>query len=110
MNFFCCVVGLLLINSFSVTVSLCLDGREDFDQNVALTGTWRGRSICVDRSGGCRDEEVIYRIKQAIGSSDVSIYADKIVDGKAMDMGTLVFTYDKEKGLLTNNAGKICGS
>jgi len=83
-----------------------LDNSEGFDQKVALTGTWRGHSICVDRSGGCRDEEVIYHIKEAAGSPEVNIDADKIVDGKTMNMGTLVFTYDKEKDLLTNNAGK----
>jgi hypothetical protein len=106
MNFFCWVVGLLFVNSFSGTVSLCLDNNKDFDQEAALSGTWRGRSICVDRSGGCHDEEVIYHIKQAAGSPEVNIDADKIVDGKAVNMGMLVFTYDKKKGLLTSNAGK----
>jgi hypothetical protein len=75
-------------------------------QEVALNGTWRGQSLCVDHSTSCKDEQVVYRIKQEAGSAIVNIDADKIVDGNAVNMGALVFTYDKTKATLTSSAGK----
>jgi hypothetical protein len=73
---------------------------------VALNGTWRGQSLCVDHSGACKDEQVVYRIKQEEGTTTVNIDADRIVDGKAVNMGALVFTYDKAKATLSSTAGK----
>jgi hypothetical protein len=78
----------------------------DLDQETTLSGTWRGKSICEDTASGCHDEEVVYRMVHASGSETVSVDAGKIVDGKVINMGPLVFTYDKARNMLSNNSGR----
>ena len=60
----------------------------------AIAGIWRGQSSCEQKESACREETVVYRLsplQDKPGSFSVS--ADKIVDGKAMNMGTLEFRY-----------------
>ena len=60
----------------------------------AIAGIWRGQSFCEQKESACRDETVVYRVsllQDKPGSFSVS--ADKIVDGKAVNMGTLEFRY-----------------
>ena len=60
----------------------------------AIAGIWRGQSSCEQKESACRDETVVYRVsplQDKPGSFSVS--ADKIVDGKAVNMGTLEFRY-----------------
>ncbi|MDX6614769.1 MAG: hypothetical protein QOD75_3955 [Blastocatellia bacterium] len=67
-----------------------------------VAGTWTGRSICVGNRPACKNEEVVYRFVPVPGKSDlVTLYADKILDGKRVPMGKLDFVYDKEKGTLS---------
>jgi hypothetical protein len=65
--------------------------------DVALTGNWSGESICVVRESACRDERVVYHFGSADSSGKVSLQADKIVDGRAIDMGSSLVTYDRVK-------------
>ena len=61
---------------------------------VAIAGTWRGQSSCEQKQSACREETVVYKfspLQDKPGSFSVS--ADKIVDGKAVNMGTLEFRY-----------------
>ena len=54
----------------------------------AIAGIWRGRSSCEQKESACREETVVYRfspLQDKPGS--FSVTADKIVDGKAMNMG-----------------------
>jgi hypothetical protein len=61
-------------------------------------GTWHGTSTCTVKPSSCNDETVVYHVTRAAGggasSNAVSVQADKIVDGKALDMGTLDCTWD----------------
>jgi hypothetical protein len=60
----------------------------------AIAGIWRGQSSCEQEQSACREETVVYRfspLQDKPGSFSVS--ADKIVDGKAVNMGTLEFRY-----------------
>ena len=49
---------------------------------------WRGESVCVANKTVCKDEVVIYDIAKS-GSDEVKISADKVVDGKRLNMGDL---------------------
>ena len=70
-----------------------------------IVGKWRGSSTCMNREAApaCTDEQVVYRIKGTPGKTDkVTVEADKIVDGKAVPMGVLEFTYDPGDGSWTS--------
>jgi len=55
----------------------------------SVTGTWRGESLCVTDAPACHNESVVYYIKAVPDRPDlVLIRADKIVDGKAITMGS----------------------
>jgi hypothetical protein len=67
----------------------------------AIAGIWRGESSCTQKESACRDESVVYRfspIQDKPGSFSVS--ADKIVDGKPVNMGTLEFQYVEDQQAL----------
>lgn len=68
---------------------------------AAIAGIWRGQSSCEQKNSACREETVVYRfspIQDKPGSFLVS--ADKIVDGKAVNMGTLKFRYVEDQHAL----------
>jgi hypothetical protein len=69
-----------------------------------VAGTWRGTSQCGTALPACRDEVVVFRV---VPSPEVaggySVTADKIVDGRAITMGTLEFRYDEGTSTLTSN-------
>ncbi len=70
-----------------------------------LIGNWSGESICVnkDKFPACRDEQVVYRIVQSSGKSNMlTVTADKIVNGKPETMGVLEFVYDAQKQTLSS--------
>jgi hypothetical protein len=74
------------------------------DDGSALVGNWVGESICAGANTSCHDEQVIYRIKQPPDSAgNVEIVADKIVDGKPVNMGVIRCKYDGEKKTLTGD-------
>jgi len=53
-------------------------------QDVAIIGSWRGTSVCVDKVHfpACRDEHVIYDVRRKGSSTDtVTLRADKVVNG-----------------------------
>ena len=67
----------------------------------AIAGIWRGQSSCTQKESACREETVVYRfspLQDKPGSFSVS--ADKIVDGKAVNMGTLEFQYVEDQQAL----------
>ena len=67
----------------------------------AVAGIWRGQSSCEQKESACREETVVYRfspLQDKPGSFSVS--ADKIVDGKAVNMGALEFRYVEEQHAL----------
>ena len=61
---------------------------------AAITGTWRGQSVCVTEAAACRNENVVYYIKEVSGRTDVVlIQADRVVDGKTITMGSGEWQY-----------------
>lgn len=71
----------------------------------SIKGDWRGTSICQQTNTACRDEKVIYHIPAPDAAGKVTINADKIVDGKPLDMGPVTLTYDRTKQTLSGVDG-----
>jgi len=84
-------------------------GRIKFARDEAqLIGNWTGDSICLVKNSPCRDEKVIYHITKGSDLNHVIVSADKIVDGKPVNMGALDYTYDRKNGSLLNETeGRI---
>jgi hypothetical protein len=70
-----------------------------------LAGDWKGESICLANKPPCTDEKVVYHVADPDASGLVEVSADKIVDGRAIGMGTVKMQYDKEKGTLFAHDG-----
>ena len=67
----------------------------------AIAGIWRGQSSCEQKESACREETVVYRfssLQDKPGSFPVN--ADKIVDGKVVNMGALEFRYVEDQHAL----------
>jgi hypothetical protein len=62
-------------------------------------GVWRGESLCTNTaSASCRNETVVYYIRDVPDRPNaVLIRADKILDGKAITMGTGEWQYDRTR-------------
>jgi len=70
-------------------------------------GVWRGDSICTTTAPSCHNEKVVYHIEAIAGQPDsVMIRADKIVDGKAITMGSGPWQYDKSRRTLSWQSGE----
>ena len=66
-----------------------------------LLGTWTGTSTCVGDRPACKNETVVYRFVPVEGhTTQVRQLADKIIDGKRIPMGALVFHYDGKAGTI----------
>jgi hypothetical protein len=66
-----------------------------------IAGIWSGQSSCTQKDSACREETVVYRfspLQDKPGSFSVS--ADRIVDGKPVNMGTLEFQYIEDQQAL----------
>jgi hypothetical protein len=99
----------MMINMRMIWIALFLPALLTASDDLSrLTGTWKGQSLCVAKNTACRDETVVYRIARVPGKPDyVSVDADKIVDGKPLNMGTLEFQYlaDRHALLLESPQG-----
>jgi len=63
---------------------------------MGCRGNRRGESRCTSGAPACHDERVVYYIKDVPDRPDsVMIQADKIVNGKAITMGTGEWRYDR---------------
>src|SRR5262249_40779012 len=66
-----------------------------------VLGTWKGTSTCVGDRPACKNETVVYRFVAIDGHpGQVRQLADKILDGKRVPMGSLVFDVDARDGTL----------
>lgn len=66
-----------------------------------IAGTWRGESLCTTDASACHNEKVVYYIKDVPERPNVVvIQADKIVDGKAITMGTGEWQHDRAQHTL----------
>ena len=73
------------------------------DSLSKVLGDWEGKSVCVDKNRpACKNEHVVYHITKKDGEVEaVTMRADKIVNGKPVDMGTLDCKHDASKSTLT---------
>ena len=78
-------------------------GAKDSDSLSKVLGDWEGESVCVDRNRpACKNEHVVYHLTKKEGEADgVTMRADKIVDGKAEEMGVLDCKHDASESTLT---------
>jgi len=65
-------------------------------------GIWRGESLCTTYAPSCKNETVVYYIEAVADKPDsMFIRADKIVDGKAITMGSGPWEYNQAKQTLS---------
>lgn len=96
------VIVMLLGTVFSVVAHAAL-GRTEFAQDeTQLIGNWTGESVCQVKPSACHDEKVVYHVSKGSDPDHVMISADKIVDGKAVNMGSGNYIYDRTNGTLLN--------
>lgn len=70
--------------------------------NATLLGEWKGESLCTVKASACHDETVVYEITAPTGRREHLVWkADKIVDGKQVNMGSLDCKYDQEAHTMT---------
>jgi hypothetical protein len=87
------VLALLLSIGLSVTALSAED---------SPVGVWRGESLCTAGHPSCHDEKVVYYIEAIPDKPDsMLVRADKIVDGKAITMGSGPWQYDRAKQTLS---------
>ena len=63
-------------------------------------GTWKGESTCLVRPSGCNDEESVYRFSKAPQENQVTLSANKIVNGKEINMGAGPCEYNAAKSAI----------
>ncbi|MEP6787217.1 MAG: hypothetical protein ABJB40_02205 [Acidobacteriota bacterium] len=66
-----------------------------------IAGTWTGTSLCITKDSPCHDESVIYHITKPDSEGKLKIQADKVVNGRPEDMGTLDCVFDSSNSKLT---------
>ena len=72
------------------------------DDGSNLVGDWAGASVCGDGFPSCHDEQVVYHItKPPDERGNVSVAADKVVNGRAEPMGVIELKYDGARHTLT---------
>jgi hypothetical protein len=71
------------------------------DDGSNLAGDWEGESICGDGFPSCHDEHVVYHVAKPDEHGNVSVAADKIVNGKPVPMGVIELKYDAGRHTLT---------
>ena len=63
-------------------------------------GTWRGESKCLVKPSACRDEDSVYRVSKTDQPDKVNLSANKVVDGREVNMGSGDCAYDAKAGSL----------
>ena len=69
------------------------------NQQDNIVGTWKGTSICQVKDSPCHDEIAIYHAVKAEGNT-YRFQMNKMVNGKEVEMGETMFTYDKNSKTL----------
>ncbi len=88
---------------FAAALALCFVVARSQQAHSSAVGTWRGESICTDKSRtACKNEVVVYRFEEVAGKQNVlTLLADKIIDGRRVPMGKLECEYDEAAGTLS---------
>ena len=53
----------------------------------SLYGTWKGTSLCTNVRPACHDEIAVYHLSASSHPNTVMVMANKVVDGKEVEMG-----------------------
>ena len=64
---------------------------------LSPVGAWRGSSHCLVKASPCHDEENVYHFSATKQSDHLQLRANKIVDGKEVNMGDVECRYDAGK-------------
>jgi len=89
------------ITAFCLSAAALLGMRVLAAEVSGVAGTWRGESLCATDASACHNEKVVYYIKDVPDRPNVVvIQADKIVDGKAITMGTGEWQHDRAQHTL----------
>jgi len=70
----------------------------------SFIGTWKGTSLCQVKNSPCHDEIVVYFITKGNSPDSCVMNANKIVNGKEEEMGTLYFRFDKTNNEIVSTA------
>ena len=85
-----------------ITVSAMVGRAGEESSRDEIAGTWSGTSPCIAKDTACHDETVVYHIAAIPSASNrFSVSADKIADGRPVNMGTLEFNYDPAEHTLS---------
>jgi hypothetical protein len=99
---FCLGAVLMGVLGAGVPVQGSANLQQGSNDDSSLLGDWHGESVCVVRESACRDEESLYHISRLIEKPGwFSVMGDKIVDGKAVSMGTVECRYESDKQTLS---------
>jgi stress response protein SCP2 len=63
----------------------------------SFEGKWKGTSLCQVKNSPCHDELVVYHISKNSTGKTYEMIANKVVNGKEEEMGTIVFTFDDQQ-------------
>jgi hypothetical protein len=69
-----------------------------------LVGIWKGTSICQVKNSPCHDEVVVYHISKAPGIDTFDISANKIVNSKEEEMGTITCKFNRTNSQLISTS------
>jgi len=71
------------------------------DRQDTPVGSWRGQSTCLVRASACHDEDSLYRVVAVAGSqTKMTLTANKIVDGREINMGTSECSFSRDTHIL----------
>lgn len=57
----------------------------------SFEGVWKGTSLCQVKNSPCQDEIIVYHISKGSTGKSYDVIANKIVNGKEENMGTIPF-------------------
>jgi len=89
-----------------IQLSLLKDWTVAIQEESDLLGDWSGESICQDRASACHDEKNVYHISKSKKPGVLTVSADRIVDGKAVNMGDIEFRYNRDNKTLTSESDR----
>ncbi|HET9282088.1 MAG TPA: hypothetical protein VFR24_09015 [Candidatus Angelobacter sp.] len=100
---------LALLVILAATAALAAQtGKSAQDESTSLVGDWRGDSICQVHPSACKDEKALYRFtKLGDRPNHFSVEADKIVNGEAVQMGTIECSFAPEKHAVSCSTPKF---
>jgi hypothetical protein len=96
-----CVAGVALSAGLATSTTRTTSASTWQTTVRSIVGTWTGTSTCVGNRPACKNETVVYRIIPVDGHPhQVRLLADKIIEGKRVAMGALVFEVNEPEGTL----------